>query len=308
MTPQSALLCLMGSCWFGLVSSLATADELHSALKNLSKSSAWEIADTLPLAFPTHHPQGLVKIDEHFYLSSVEVTEPPQRHAGLKNGFDRSAGSGVGHLFKIGMDGILLADLILGEDTLYHPGGIDYDGEFIWVSVAEYRPDSQSIVYKVDPRKMEASEVFRFNDHLGGIVHDPDSDTLIAVSWGSRKFYQWQGVSGVFTGDTAIATINGSYYIDYQDCQWVKPANMFCSGLNTYQSDKGMGLQLGGLELIDLANFKTTLQLPVTGTSTQGKVLTQNPFFAELLKSNELLFYFVPDDNNSSLYQYRITP
>ena len=36
---------------------------------------------------------------------------------------------------------------------MYHPGGIDYDGRHIWVSVAEYRPNSRSIVYRIDPER-----------------------------------------------------------------------------------------------------------------------------------------------------------
>jgi hypothetical protein len=40
----------------------------------------------------------------------------------------------------------------------------------IWVPVAEYRPDSRSIVYRVDPATLEATEVLRFADHIGGIV------------------------------------------------------------------------------------------------------------------------------------------
>ena len=47
---------------------------------------------------------------------------------------------------------------------MYHPGGIDYDGDDIWVPVAEYRPNSRSIVYRVDPETMKATEVFRFAD------------------------------------------------------------------------------------------------------------------------------------------------
>ena len=57
--------------------------------------------------------------------------------------------------------------------------------------VAEYRPDSRSIVYRVDPETMTASEVFRVADHIGAIVHNTDDGTLRGVSWGSRRFYRW---------------------------------------------------------------------------------------------------------------------
>ena len=33
--------------------------------------------------------------------------------------------------------------------------------------------------------------MFRFADHIGGIVHNTDDNTLHGVSWGSRRFYRW---------------------------------------------------------------------------------------------------------------------
>ena len=120
----------------------------------LTRASSWTLAASVPIGFRTFHPQGMVKIGETLFVSSVEVV-------------DREAGRGVGHLFKIDMSGHLLADLRLGDGALYHPGGIDYDGKDIWVPVAEYRPTAASIVYRVDPRAMKASEAFRDADHIG---------------------------------------------------------------------------------------------------------------------------------------------
>ena len=40
--------------------------------------------------------------------------------------------------------------------------------------MAEYRPNSRAIIYRVDPATMKATEVFRFADHIGGIVHNTD--------------------------------------------------------------------------------------------------------------------------------------
>ena len=41
------------------------------------------------------------------------------------------------------------------------------------------------------PQTMKATEVLRFADHIGAIVHNTDDDTLHGVSWGSRRFYRW---------------------------------------------------------------------------------------------------------------------
>jgi Family of unknown function (DUF6454) len=94
-------------------------------------------------------------------------------------------------LFAFNKQGELLKDIQLGEGIIYHPGGIAFDGKSIWVPVAEYRPNSHSIVYKVNYETMKVEEAFRVNDHIGGIVHDAQSGKLIGVSWGSRKFHEW---------------------------------------------------------------------------------------------------------------------
>src|SRR6185503_6682586 len=145
------------------------------------------------------------KIGDFFYVSSVEVRVPTRRFATLSDGYDRDAGEGIGHLFKVDARGTLVTDLALGEGSMYHPGGIDFDGTSIWVPVAEYRPDSRSLVYRVDPATMKAVEVFRYRDHLGAIVHDTDRRRLHAVSWGSRRFYRWTLGADGRVGDPGAA-------------------------------------------------------------------------------------------------------
>src|SRR3954470_13993804 len=179
----------------------------------LTRSSTWLPVASIPVAFRTFHPQGMVKIGETFFVSSVEV-------------IDRDAGKGAGHLFKIDKAGRLIADLRLGDGAIYHPGGIDYDGTSIWVPVAEYRPDSRAIIYRVDPGAMTAAEVFRVADHIGAIVHDTDAGTLHGVSWGSRRFYRWT-MDGVAQG----STLNRSHYVDYQDCKYAGQSRMLCTGV-----------------------------------------------------------------------------
>ena len=83
----------------------------------------------------------MVKIGDALYLSSVEIRKPTTRYPQLQDGYDRDTGEGVGHLFKLDLKGNLLAQMTLGEGTVYHPGGIDFDGKSIWVPVAEYRPN-----------------------------------------------------------------------------------------------------------------------------------------------------------------------
>lgn len=170
----------------------AQAADLPAAFETLTGSTAWQkIGDGLAVPFEDHHPQGMVKIGDDFYLSTVRIAERPAPYAAPQDGYDRSPGKGSGFLLKISGTGELLGTTALGEGDIYHPGGLDFDGTSIWVPVAEYRPNSASIVYRVDPATMKATEIFRFADHLGGLTVDRENHRLHAVSWGSRRFYQW---------------------------------------------------------------------------------------------------------------------
>ena len=279
---------------------------LADQFKTLNKASTWTLASQTPLAFDTFHPQGMVKVGAHFFLSSVETIEAPVSITDSTTAFDRTAGIGVGHLFKFTAAGALVAHVTLGERAIYHPGGIDFDGESLWVSVAEYRPNSHSIVYKVDPETLASSEVLRFDDHLGAIVRDNELDTLHAVSWGSRRIYSWQGSNGKYSAASPTLSLNPSHYIDYQDCQYLTGRNMLCGGLSSYRDDSGSAFKLGGIDLIDLGSMQPEFQLPIIQTTASGALLTQNPFYAEVNGAGDLMFYFVPEDDQSSLYVYRV--
>src|SRR5690242_17999412 len=138
---------VLTACAIGAAFAAAAADPrsiVADRVMTLTRTSTWTRVRAVPIAFRTFHPQGMVKIGDTLFVSSVD-----------------SAGH-AGHLFKLTLDGRLVTDLTLGDGAIFHPGGIDYDGAHIWVPVAEYRPDSRSIVYRVDPTAMKAVEVFRF--------------------------------------------------------------------------------------------------------------------------------------------------
>lgn len=294
----------------GLAAGPAFADDVADRFVRVTKGSAWQPVATVPLAFPTHHPQGMAKIGDRFYMSSVEIVERTQRFPEPRDGLDRTAGKGAGYLFEFDGSGNKLREAKLGEGDIYHPGGIDYDGRFIWVPVAEYRPNSRSIVYRVDPATLQATEVFRFADHVGGIVHDKEAKTLNGVSWGSRRFYRWTldgdlRVTNAGDPPEKLRTLNTAHYIDYQDCHALSGSRMLCSGLNKYKAGDGPEFALGGIELVDLKTGRPLHQVPVALWSDKGLVMTQNPFFAEPQGSG-LRFYFVPEDDRSRLFVYDV--
>lgn len=259
----------------------------------LTRASTWTLVDSVPIAFRTFHPQGMVKIGGELFVSSV----------------DRDAGAG--HLFKMTMTGALVADLKVGETTAFHPGGIDYDGTHIWIPVAEYRPDSRSIVYRVDPNTMAAAEVFRFADHIGAIVHNTDDNTLHGISWGSRRFYRWTLDSrGRVTNAAArpedLRQLNPSHYVDYQDCKYVGGRRMLCTGVTEMRERPDAPLfRLGGLELVDLIQGRPLHQVPVQLWTRDGLDMTHNPVWIEPSPAG-LRAYFMPEDDRSTLYIYDV--
>ena len=223
--------------WFlGAAGGAQPRPSLADRVATLSRTSVWTLERSIPMAFTTHHPQGLVKIGDRLFISSVEIKVPTRRGSNRADGFDRDTGEGVGHLFEATMTGNLVADRVVGEGTMYHPGGIDFDGTHIWISVAEYRPNSRSIVYRVDPATRTPTEVFRFADHLGAIVRDPDANVLHAVSWGSRWFYRFAldsrgRATNAAEPPATLRTANPSHYVDYQDCKYAGRRRMVCTGI-----------------------------------------------------------------------------
>jgi hypothetical protein len=219
----------------------------------------------------------------------------------------------LGYFFKFDETGHLLASRKLGEGPIFHPGGIDYDGKDIWVSVAEYRPDSRSIVYRVNPATLEATEIFRFADHLGAIVHATDDRALFGVSWGSRRFYRWPlGADGRPTNlavpPAELRTLNRSHYVDYQDCKYAGSRRMICTGVTEIRASADATappFRLGGIDVVNLDDGRPEYQVPVNVWTPSGLVMTQNPAWLEP-RGDGLRAYFVPEDDRATLYIYDV--
>ena len=297
----------------GMPSVSMAADLNRNALADrvtkLSRSTQWKPVSALQIDFPTYHPQGMVKIGDAFFVSSVEIKEPTKRFAQPVDGYDRDTGAGIGHLFKIDPTGHFVSETTLGEGSIYHPGGIDYDGQYIWVPVAEYRPNSRSIIYRVDPETMKAEEMFRFADHVGGLVRDTDDNSLHGVSWGSRRFYRWPldpngRPTNAHEAPEKLRTLNTSHYLDYQDCKYVGAHRMLCSGVTEMRVTTDAPLfRLGGLDLVSLSDGRPLFQTPVLLWTASGLDMTHNPVWLETSDAG-IRGYFMPEDDKSVLYIY----
>src|SRR5688500_1532570 len=158
----------------------------------LDRRTTWKLASAVRIGFDSHHAQGMVRVGEDFFVTSVEILERTRPYPEPRGGFDRDQGRGQGWLFRMNARGELLGRAKLGEGATYHPGGLDFDGRHLWVPVAEYRPGRPSIVYRVDPATLTPVEALRFGDHIGAVTRDLRAGTLVGLSWGGRKIYRWR--------------------------------------------------------------------------------------------------------------------
>ena len=134
---------------------------------------------------------------------------------------------------------------------------------------------------------VKAEEMFRFADHVGGVVHNTDDKSLHGVSWGSRRFYRWTlDASGKPTNASEapekLRTLNTSHYLDYQDCKYAGKSRMLCSGVTEMRvTPEAPPFRLGGVDLVDLADGRPIFQMPVLLWTEGGMDMTHNPVWME---------------------------
>ena len=291
------------------VESAANRGDITTSFQQLHRRSTWRLEHQLPLAFDTFHPQGLTATDDAYFLSTVEIRRPVPRRTDQAPA-EPTAGRGQGHLIVFTRGGEFLRSIELGAGDLYHPGGIDRDQHYIWVPVAEYRPHSRSIIYRVRLTDFAVEELFRVPDHIGAVVRDPERNRLIGWSWGGRRIYAWPldaqgGPLSPPTSEPPDFQLSPQHYIDYQDCQYLGGGLALCSGLATYNQPGSGRFTLGGIDLVELDHFRPLHQLPIE-LYTDGqprRVMTQNPMFVERSPAG-LRFHFIPEDGPSRLYIY----
>lgn len=288
---------------FNLLAQRAAGTEnLSRQLTLISSRSSWQLTDSVKLKFNAFHTQGMVKVGDYFYISSVEINQPTKRFSIPQNGYDRDVGKGVGHLFKIDKNGQLIKDIIVGEGDMYHPGGIDFDGKYIWLPVAEYRPNSRSVICRYNIETEELENLFYFADHIGTVVRNKRTNQLIMASWGAENLYTLKLRKQKTPEISRSKVISNRFrFIDYQDSQYVGDGLMFGTGIGQYMHPDGSKFVLGGWQLTDLKTGHSVWQLPINkflpGT---GNSLVRNPCFIEQHQEG-IKAWFAPDDDHETV-------
>ncbi len=288
----------------------AHGSSLARDFRAVDRDTKWQLVDKLKLDFPTFHTEGLAVAGDRVFLSAVEILEPTVKYPAPVDGYDRTPGKGIGHLFVMDRQGHLEKDIVLGEGDMYHPGGIEFDGSSVWVPVAQYRPNSSAIIYRVDAKTLKVHREFEADDHIGGIVLDKTTGHLVGNTWGSRRFIEWNR-----RGRELDAWANTSYFVDYQDCQYVPDAKMLCGGVTNLPQTPSAGgttatYELGGMALTDLRTHQVLREVPFQQWSTAGHVVTRNPLKL-VADGNQLTMWAAPDNgdegNGTELLTYRAT-
>ncbi|MCH6165917.1 DUF6454 family protein [Pseudonocardia alaniniphila] len=273
----------------------ASGGDLASDLAAVDRSTEWQLLSTVKLGFPTYHPEGLVVTADRFYLTSTQIIEPTKTYPAPVDGFDRTPGKGIGHLFVIDRDGKLVKDVILGQGDVYHPGGIDLHGDDLWIPVAQYRPGSTAEIDRVDVRTLAVTAEFTVDDHIGGIVYDASTGHLVGNNWGSRTFYEWTP-----SGKPVATWKNPENLVDFQDCQYVPKGKMACGGITNLPQMPSAGgakatYELGGVALLDLRSHTVVNEFPFQQWSAAGHVMTRNPL--KLAADGNVITMWAAPDN-----------
>lgn len=285
--------------------------ELLSAFSAVDRGTTWNLADSTRLNFTTYHPQGMAVTADRIFTSSVQILEPTEKFPEPVDGLDRTTGRGVGHLFVTDLAGNLQADVLLGEGDAYHPGGIDVASDgWLYVPVAQYRPNSHSVLYRVNAQTLEVQRLFEVDDHVGGLLRDETTGNLVGNTWGSRTWIEWTP-----EGQEISRWENPDQFVDYQDCQYAGELDgagvALCGGVAGLapapgSTDQSAPYQLGGLALVDLRSHAIVHQVPFQQFSAVGNVATRNPVDVAVV-GDQLVVRAAPDDGEAGRYTDLLT-
>jgi hypothetical protein len=259
-----------------------TVAAVAATVAAITRATKWQQVDELPLRFDAHHPQGMARVGSIWWISTVDVNA----RRGLVLAVDGS--------------GDLVEQIPIGDHQRYHPGGMDFDGAAFWVPCAEYRPDSTTTVYRLQPGGAP-ERAFEVDDHVGAVARCGADGDLVGWSWGSRRFYRWS-----VDGRLDTVRVNPAFFVDHQDCQWLASGHLLCGGVAEVGLASGPGW-LGGLGLLDTETLvmQREVPFPIYSPAT-GRVATHNPLWAEV-SGDELIVHLLPDDGMGAIMSYATT-
>lgn len=257
-------------------------EPLVPAFEQVSRSTSWTLARTQALSWwqPGMELEAMEVHGDRIYLAEFD-------HNNLN-----------GHLLVLDQSGNLLKDVTMVDGNRDHAGGLSINGDYAYVPLAVNSPHSSADIMRIDLTTYQVKNLFTVTyDHVGGVIYNPVSNTIVGQDWGSREFYEW-----TTNGRLLAKWANPQGSIDYQDCQYVAYDKMLCSGVANLDG----GVTLGGFDLIDLSHGGHTIlnSIPVTTKTALGANLTQNPTDMRTTKvsgGTQITMYAAPDN---AIYEY----
>lgn len=231
----------------------------NDTLNALLLSGDLHLKHEVSLKFDTYHVQGLDLTRQFYFVTSVD-SEQKQ-----------------GWLFKIHRDDASLhSKMDLTDGALIHPGGMQYDGRYLWIPNAEYRRESRTVIYGVDPNSLEIRRSFTVDDHIGAVASD-GNNLLYGVNWDAVHFYTWD-----FRGRQLNKVISPTS-MAYQDIKYVT-GRLLCSG---HKGDDSV------IDVIDPENWSLVKRVSLPRYGRKNTLSREGMAFDGDL-------YFLPDDGPDS--------
>jgi len=225
------------------------------ALDALFRSRDVVLIQQVPLQFATYHVQGLELTEQFYFVTSVDKEQ--------KRGW----------LFKIDRQNANLNSTIeLTDRTLIHPGGLQFDGHYLWIPNAEYKSQGRTMIYGVDPDSLEICTSFPVDDHIGAIASD-GKNLLYGVNWDALHFYIWD-----FDGHQ-LNKVDSPTSMAYQDIKYFA-GKLLCSG---HEDDDS------AIDVIDPENWTLVKRIDLPQDAWKNTLSREGMTFDGNL-------YFLPDD------------
>ena len=251
---------------------MAPDPRLAATASRLTRATVWDPVGEVPLDFDAGHPQGMVRIDGRWWISTVDLAATR------------------GWVLVVDADGTLLDRVAVGDGVRFHPGGLDFDGEALWVASAEYRPRSSAVVERLVPGEARVEAAFGHGDHVGAVVHLGPGGDLVGWTWGSRRFLRW-----TVEGELVAEVRNPGHFVDHQDGQWLGGPLVLCGGV---------GAGPGGIGVLDGHTLPVVREVPFPHRSpATGRPATQNPIHAEVA-GGSMVVHLLPDDGRGTILSY----
>jgi len=235
---------------------------LHLAILDATSFSRY------PLQFNAYHVQGLEIVDTLLFVTAVDRIHRR------------------GWLFQVHRaSGRLLRAVELTEGPRIHPGGLSFDGRWLWIPNATYDAHGSTRILAISPQDLSVHHSFIVHHHVSLLAAD-NQGRLYGTDWNSQYFFVWNAEGQL------LARIPSPTDVAYQDCKMIE-TYLLCGGYR--------GLWKGVIDLFDPENWHLVHRV-LAGRTRWGWPLTR-----EGLALYGDTLYLLPYDGQGELLAFSLS-